>query len=246
MLCKPDYKEEDAKMEYDFVVSLGGNCSAAHNLRFRDMRFCSYPFDWVAMTSNKCVAYLVDGFRNGFCDFLLEKNCELHSGNAAHQIIVRDAVSGFLFPNHFTDKNFHAEFPVVAAKVKRRIKRLLTDLRNAKRVLFVLAAEIAFDVDDLKALQISISESFPNLKADVRVMRFGAGSDSFEQVSEQIALYNYRRSVNDYDFHKTNFEWAFLDDILLRTPKARKTFLRLFSLKLGGRRIQLRLSWNRT
>lgn len=231
-------------MCYDLVASLGGNCSAAHNLRFRGMRHCAYPFDWVAMSSGKCVAYLAQGFRNGFRDFMLEENCELVPGNAAHRIVVKDSASGFLFPNHFSREDFRAEFPAVAAKMKRRLGRLLSDLAHAKSALLVLAAELPFAVDDLRALESAIRESFPNLKADIRALQFGAESDSAERPLERVDLCRYRRPINDYDFYKTNFEWAFLDDIRL-TAKSRKTFLRLFSLKLCGRRIQLRISWDR-
>ena len=232
-------------MCYDFVVSLGGNCSAAHNLRFRGMRYCAYPFDWVAMSSGKCVAYLAQGFRNGFRDFMLEENCKLVPGNAAHRIVVKDVATGFLFPNHFTREDFHAEFPTVAAKMRRRLDRLMNDLARAKAVMLILAAELPFDADDLRALEAAIRESFPGLKAVIRVMRFGAESDSVERLSECLEIYSYRRPRNDYDFYKTNFEWAFLDDVrMFPQKKSRRTFLRFFSLKLCERRIQLRLSWD--
>ena len=210
-------------MCYDLVVSLGGNCSAAHNLQFRGMRHCAYPFDWVAMSSGKCVAYLAKGFRDGFRDFMLEENCELVPGNAAHRIIVKDAVLGFLFPNHFTREDFHLEFLGVAAKMRRRLDRLMNDLARAKTVMLILAASrMAFEAEDLRALEAAIRESFPGLKADIRVMRFSAESDSVEKMSECLAIYNCRRPMNDYDFYKTNFEWAFLDDVSLIAPENRE------------------------
>ena len=47
----------DFKQEYDLIVSLGGNCMVANNLRYRNMRPFSLPFDWVYMIDEKPLKY---------------------------------------------------------------------------------------------------------------------------------------------------------------------------------------------
>lgn len=39
--------------QYDLIVSLGGNCMVANNLRYRNMLAFSIPFDWGYMQDKK-------------------------------------------------------------------------------------------------------------------------------------------------------------------------------------------------
>ena len=50
------------RRHYDLIVSLGANCSAAHNLRYRNMRPFSLPLDWVYIENDKPIKWLINAF----------------------------------------------------------------------------------------------------------------------------------------------------------------------------------------
>ena len=56
---------------YDLVCSLGGNCTVAHNLFYRNKRYFSLPFDWLYMENETPVFKLAECFKNDFKDFCL-------------------------------------------------------------------------------------------------------------------------------------------------------------------------------
>lgn len=62
------------KNEYDLIVSLGGNCAAALQLKRRNLRLFSFPFDYLAMQDGRGVNYLAEGFLTDFSNFMLKNN----------------------------------------------------------------------------------------------------------------------------------------------------------------------------
>lgn len=48
----------------------------------------------------------------------------------------------------------------------------------------------------------------------------------------------FARKMNLYDFNKTNYEWAFLDDIKIRDKKRARTLL---SVKILKRKLKVEL-----
>lgn len=54
------------KTEYDLIVSLGANCSVAHNLRFRGLRPVSLPFDWCYFVDDVSIHFWIDEVGHGF------------------------------------------------------------------------------------------------------------------------------------------------------------------------------------
>ena len=102
--------------KYDLICSLGGNCSAAHNLKIRGLRNFSLPFDWCYIKNEKPIEYLTEGFENGFKNFLLKKNLEELKGNEYNEAHIscaqyKDSYTGYYFVNHFRKferlKKFH-------------------------------------------------------------------------------------------------------------------------------------------
>lgn len=159
--------------KYDIVVSLGGNCSVAANLKQRGMRHFSLPFDWVFMEDARPVHYLIQGFPNRFRDFFVRENLERIPGNLHHPIIVADKLTGYRFPNHFFhDPILEEDYTRVQSKLQRRIDRLYTLTQAADRALFILT--IAFPISDetIIDLQKAIAKTFPTTSVDLRVMKF--------------------------------------------------------------------------
>ena len=66
----------NTKQKFDLVFSLGGNCTAAHNLQYRGLRKFSLPFDWTYIVDEKAIYNLAEGFQTDFKYFLLKENLE--------------------------------------------------------------------------------------------------------------------------------------------------------------------------
>ena len=59
---------------YDMIVSLGGNCYVAVQLRHRGMRPYSLPLDWTYIKGAEYVAKLPELIRTKFADFCIYEN----------------------------------------------------------------------------------------------------------------------------------------------------------------------------
>ena len=229
--------------KYDLIISLGGNCMVANNLRYRNMRPFSLPFDWVYMIDKKPLKYLIEGFKDKFKNLCLFENLEKVQGNDAHKIIYKDNYSGFYFPNHFEkDVIDKSEYKRFYEKLKRRIDRLFNCIEKNNSILFVLACEIPFEESDILELKTTLSKLYPHKKLDFRIMIFNANTNAEKTLDNNISIYKYARTQNLYDFTKTNYEWAFLDNIKLSCLQP-KNSIKIFSFKLFGYHFRLNFSW---
>jgi len=60
--------------EYDLIVSLGANCSAAANMKRRGLRRCSLPFDWLHVAEDGPLPWLAEHLQDGLSGFCLKEN----------------------------------------------------------------------------------------------------------------------------------------------------------------------------
>ncbi len=233
-----------SKSHYDLIVSLGANCSAAHNLRYRDMRPYSLPLDWVYMEDDKPIKWLINAFETKFSGFLQYENLEQLPPTNEHAIIYKDMVSGFVFPNHWVKeiKN-KSDYDVVASKMHRRVKRLFDKLDSAKSVLFIIAANQELNTDNILMLYKRLIKQYPGKNIDFEVMLFSAKKET-EQVIDNVHIRTFERPQNNYDFTKTNYEWMFLDDIQI-SNHPHKNKITIVSLKLFHRKYKMEISWKR-
>lgn len=232
------------KHHYDLVVSLGANCSAAHNLRFRNMRPYSLPLDWVYIEDDQPIKWLVGAFKNKFMDFFQYENMKKMPATNEHAIIYKDTVSGYLFPNHFTKTiQNETDFNVVAKKMKRRVERLFNKIDCAKNILFILASAKPLDTNNILSLQKQFKTLYPTKQIDFEVLMFDA-KENTDTTKNHIHIRTFERALNDYDFSKTNFEWAFLDEIDI-SDKPRKNTLKILSWKMFKRKYKMEISWKK-
>ena len=229
------------KRQYDLVCSLGGNCAAAFQLKYRDMRCFSLPFDWVYIENEKPLEYLCEGFADGFKNLALKENLKRVEGNEAHSVIYRDTYSGYFFPNHFKE-DAEKEYDAFDKKLRRRTKRLIDKIKTAHKVLFILSAAFPLEISCLEKLNKCLSELYPDVSFDFEVVSFACPQEG-EETLGNIHLKRCSRKQNSYDFYKTNFEWAFLDQIVLFKKHHGK--IRLLSFKAFGRRFRLNLEIRR-
>lgn len=60
------------RQEYDCIISSGGCCNAANQLKLRGLRPVSFPFDWPLTRDDRPIRYLPKGLRNRFRDFIVD------------------------------------------------------------------------------------------------------------------------------------------------------------------------------
>lgn len=229
------------KRQYDLICSLGGNCAAAFQLKYRDMRSFSLPFDWVYIEDAKPITYLCEGFADGFKNLALKENLKRIEGNESHSVIYQDSYSGYFFPNHFKEDT-EKEYEAFDKKLRRRTARLIEKIKSAKKVLFILSVSFPLDISCLEELNKCLAELYPNVRFDFEAVSLACPLEEDETLGN-IHLKRCVRQQNLYDFYKTNFEWAFLDQIVT-THKSHSKII-LFSIKMFKRRFRLNVEIRR-
>lgn len=225
------------KRQYDLICSLGGNCAAAFQMKYRDMRQFSLPFDWVYIENEKPIEYLCEGFKNNFQNLALKENLRRIEGTKEHPVIYQDIYSGYFFPNHFVS-DFEKEYSFFYETLRRRIARLLDKIASARNVLFGLSTSFPLDIVCLEKLNDVLSSTYPNVHFELKNLSFACPEEK-ETVLGNVSQACHVRQLNVYDFYKTNFEWAFLDGIEISGKQ--KDAISLVSFKCFGRRYKLKL-----
>lgn len=207
--------------EYDLICSLGGNCSAAHNLRFRNLRKFSLPFDWCYIVDETPIFKLAECFQSNSLlkiackDNLLpltdeeERSVMFHSDTVHY----KDQYSGFYFVNHFHKTLQDGGYEEFRRSFEARLLRLAEYIEKSRNILFVLATAFEFDVSAVLQLQQVLIQKYPEKNIDFYIMMFNSSDDKTINENPSLVVNKYKRKQNVYDFSKTNFEWHFLDDI---------------------------------
>ena len=124
------------KGQYDMIASLGGNCSAAHNLRFRNLRTVSLPFDWLYIVDERPIYWFAEYIGNnlsGFClkENLIEISPDSPEWSSSHpdRIQYIDSGTGYRFVNHFNKRiTDDEEYQRVYGALMRRVTRFIEKL----------------------------------------------------------------------------------------------------------------------
>ena len=221
--------------KYDLIMSLGGNCAAAHNLLYRQLRSFALPFDWVFIEDEQPILYLVEGFSNKFEKLCLYKNLQEITDESlvgAHGTFVpyKDTYTGFNFVNHF-DKKLEkiSDYQPAYNKLCKRVSRLFKALDEGEDFLFILSSRVQISCEVIKKLSDALTAQYPNKHFDFYVLLFNASKNDL-QISGNIKINFIRRDLNLYDFTQTNFEWSFLDKVELKrkNKKIKQASFKLF------------------
>lgn len=214
------------KPEYDSIISLGGFCGAASQLRARGLRTCSYPLDWVFMDGPESIEWLAGAFADGFAKFALRENLvpiERDGVGGLAPFKYKDQASGYCFIHHFWRSIDDGDgFDQFSRTMRRRIKRMLSCFSPGKSVLLILATIFPFEQVLAERLLCSVREAFPEVEIDMHVMQFNAVFDSPQVESERwpcdapFTGGRYRRANGAYDLSRTSAEWSFLDGLSIR------------------------------
>lgn len=125
------------KGEYDAIFSLGDLCLASIQLKKHNLRPYSGVLDWMASPELSQVNTLLE---NRFIGFLEYDNLRV-VGYADSFICVSDdgynLVSNHDFDGEKNTLTYLGAYAEVMEKYERRIRRFLSEMDNAKRILFV-------------------------------------------------------------------------------------------------------------
>lgn len=132
-------RNELFRNEFDFVVSLGYDCSCAMNLRKLGLRSCSSPFDWLTEADIWTRIKLLE---THFADFLekehLTKLVKGPNAPGKGNDHYRDEPTGFCFYHDFReDLPFEESYAQVKTKYNRRIDRLYKKISESRHTLWV-------------------------------------------------------------------------------------------------------------
>lgn len=223
------------KKKFNLILSLGGSCFAAHNIQYRNLRYCSMPFDWFFIRSEVPIIRLAECFKNDFKDFMKQENLvelvgdERGDDNNGHYQY-KDTYSEYrtihAFNKPATDNN---EYKRVKKVIDKRINRMYKLLQKSKSVMLVLDSRCDVHFETLLNLKNIIKEKFNIEHIEIHHIQFGA-NENMNDCNDDIYMYKVARNLNNYDISKTNYEWNFLDDIELESLFAYK--IKLFNIEL--------------
>lgn len=210
------------RQKYDLIVSLGGNCTAASQLKFRGLRECSLALDWLGMFQEMPILYLPEGIRThfkGLCKY--ENMQDLGEPRMERKRLTykfADTATGYHFWHHFFQPLEDREaFDRERAVMERRIKRFYDKISASKNVLFVLATPFAYDQQKAEPIFSALRETFPNTAVELVVIQFAAPTHaSAELCGGDLHFETVAREINVvYDNMLTAPEWAWMDDLSL-------------------------------
>lgn len=127
---------ENSNKKYDLVFSLGEACSCTQSLRDAKLQLFSYPFDWLYGSD---FVGRVDILFNDFKRFIDKSDLVYsHSNRSIKCNAYTSSFNGITFNHDFLASiDFDKMYELVKAKYDRRIKRLLSQIAEAKKVLLV-------------------------------------------------------------------------------------------------------------
>ena len=206
--------------EYDVIVSLGGSCSAASQLKHRGRRPYSLPLDWALMRDERPIRNLPGLFRTKFADFCLPGNMEEFEAPGdeygVRKYHLLDNLTGYQMIHHFTARPAdRRRFEEQRGGLLRRVDRLYGRMASARSALFVLNTAFTYDPELLVPVRDALTEVFPGTDIDVVAMQFSAeGNRTAELAGGKIKVDFIQRHLDIvYDNQFTAPEWRWMDQI---------------------------------
>ena len=227
------------RTQYDLIVSLGGSCNAAGQLKFRGLRKFALPFDWIGTFAAENLRNIIKGLDNRFADWCRYENMReygqmrIEIGKPTYSF--EDTATGFHYIHQFhAPLKDRAAFDRERNTMGRRIERFYSSIASSQHVLFVLTTLLPFDFAIAEDILASLKKTFPNVDCELVVMQFAAPEHvSTELCGGAIHLETFTRAVDTvYDNHLTSTEWAWMDSLSLSDMTGKPNGLKKLILKL--------------
>ena len=228
------------KQVFDLIISLGGNCSVASQCIYRNIRKFSLPFDYSFMANEDPIKYFPEGLKDRFKNFLLKENIKelkgKERGDEREKYQYKDTYTGYRYIHLFgNDINVKGVYEKGFEVIQRRINRFYDSLAVSKKILVICATDFVYDPKYIYKVKDTFEEIYPDKEFIFYALMFRSDANR-EILNKNVHIIYSERAVNLYDFNATNYEWAFLDDIVLSqvlNKKEPKKFFELKKLKKG-------------
>lgn len=235
--------------EYDFIASLGGNCSVAAQLKRRNLRRYALPFDYFFFKTEDEFDKITNAFKNDFKNCFLKENLVELVGTekgTSVQFQYKDLISGYRIIHLFReDLNDNGVYEKYSSILFRRLKRFYEKLSSAQKVCFVLTMYADLDYSKYLQLYNVFKEKYPDKEIRLIIKVFGANEELIDQITDGLEVHKHIRNVHDYDYFQTAIEWRFLDYISLRTSNKRERYFYKFLKEKRGCKLALLGYFNR-
>lgn len=207
--------------KFDLIFSLGGSCASASQLKYRNLRYCSLPFDYFFTNNEETFTKLIECFKDDFKQFFLQKNlAELTGAERGNDnsgcVQYKDIYTGYraihLFKKPAIDEK---EYNRVKKVLNRRINRLYKLLFASKQVMILLDTNHNVNISILEELIKLLKEKFCIEHIILNFVQFESKISELECIGD-INIYKLTRERNFYDFAMTNYIWSFLDNIKVK------------------------------
>ena len=138
-------------MDFNYIISLGGDCTIGEVLRNLKYKDYSYPFDWSVSKKEK----IYKSFNNNFYNFFSYDNlCPASNGKTKEKDDSIYYYHDYLFNELKTKK-----LEITKQKYERRCNRLLSLLNSDNTILFIRKAE-KDTINDMKKLKNIIKNKY--------------------------------------------------------------------------------------
>ena len=148
------------------IISLGGTCCIAHQLRKKGFSQHAYPFDWIRIANMGNINYLLEhnfeNFLNREHFIFLKKSNKFDVDSGKESYIYKNKYCKFFheFDKYIDDENFLC----FRQKYDRRIKRLYNILMTEKKILFIREVIRNLSINKLQKFKEIINNINPDLE----------------------------------------------------------------------------------
>ena len=194
--------------KYDLFVSMGAACSCSSSLRNSKLQFYSYPFDWIG---GPPFLERIELIHNNFKDYIIKENLEFSQKiDITNCDAYVDKKRGMLINHDFKQgRDFDEMYEEVKQKYERRGNRLVNQIKNSKKVLFVYMQtpdnqNIDISNEDLLKGEALFQKYFPNVRCDILYITC---KRDIKPVVEHVSTH-VQHITFDYDGRKENEPWV--------------------------------------
>lgn len=200
----------DWNLAPDLIVSLGGDCLAASQIKVRGLRPFSLPFDWCSSDGAPAIEKLAHQFEVGFSDFARKANMEPIPNV---RFGYKDRLTGFSFIHHFRAEIMKAgEYERFDDVLQRRLARLRKAIEMSKSVLFLVSRTWKIDEKCLRTMDSVCSRLWPGKRFQYILVTYNSRPAEMRH-DAKFGVIRLSRDRTGYDLREKVFEWSFLDGI---------------------------------
>lgn len=186
-------------------ISLGSTCSIAYNLKLRELRQCSLPFDWVRIKNLNNVSKLL---QNKFSDFL--DISTFNFKEISNKFMVNGKCGSYIYKNKYC--GFYHEFndyieniclKEFIDKYKRRIQRLYDILQSEEEITFIREENGKISINKINKFIETIKKINSNIKFKIIIINNYRNNHI---IIDNVNFYFSNKEVTDWKRPEIN--WA--------------------------------------